>query len=335
MKSDIGKDRRVLDYEDIAHVAQAKTGIPITELSLGERERMKELESILSRRIIGQDSAISALCRVVRLSRSGVRQGGRPNGSFLFVGSAGVGKTECAKALAEAVFGGKDAFVRFDMSEFSEPHSVSKLIGSPPGYIGSQEGGALTERVRKNPYSLILFDEIDKAHPDVCALLLQLLDEGKLTDSMGSDVKFDNAIVIMTANLLSGQGIGFGNSAKDVRREVERLFSRELVDRVDEIILFNALSENSLKSIASAKLDAFRSMMRNQDISIEIDAQFAERVIGLCDSKSARAVSRLTVRLAEEAVAGILLDGRPKNREIVTISIENGVPTAKIKQNTY
>ena len=335
LKSDIGKDRRVLDYEDIAHVAQAKTGIPITELSLGERERMKELESILSRRIIGQDSAISALCRVVRLSRSGVRQGGRPNGSFLFVGSAGVGKTECAKALAEAVFGGKDAFVRFDMSEFSEPHSVSKLIGSPPGYIGSQEGGALTERVRKNPYSLILFDEIDKAHPDVCALLLQLLDEGKLTDSMGSDVKFDNAIVIMTANLLSGQGIGFGNSAKDVRREVERLFSRELVDRVDEIILFNALSENSLKSIASAKLDAFRSMMRNQDISIEIDAQFAERVIGLCDSKSARAVSRLTVRLAEEAVAGILLDGRPKNREIVTISIENGVPTAKIKQNTY
>ena len=251
-----GEKRKTLEYADIASVAQAKTGVPITELSSCERERLKGLERVLSKRVIGQEAAIGSLCKAVRLARSGVRQGGRPNGSFLFVGGAGVGKTECAKALAEAVFGGKEAFVRFDMTEFSEPHSISKLIGSPPGYVGFGEGGALTERVRKHPYSLILFDEIDKAHQDVRALLLQLLDEGRLRDSMGELVGFDNTIVIMTSNLPSVKGIGFGDSATNLRRELSSVFPRELIDRVDEVIRFDALDDRHLREIAISKLDS-------------------------------------------------------------------------------
>ena len=248
---------------------------------------------------------------------------------------AHVGKTECAKALAEVVFGGKEAFVRFDMTEFSEPHSVSKLIGSPPGYVGFGEGGALTERVRKHPYSLILFDEIDKAHQDVRALLLQLLDEGRLRDSMGELVGFDNTIVIMTSNLPSVKGIGFGDSATNLRRELSSVFPRELIDRVDEVIRFDALDDRHLREIAISKLEAFRSELCRQGISVEVDSSFAERVIMLADSKSARSVSRLALRLAEEALAEVLIDNRLEKSEIVTISIENGIPYAKIKQNTY
>lgn len=329
------KRNQTLGEEDICSLIQAKTGIPISSATDMEREALRLLESRLSSRVIGQGRAVSALCNAVRLARSGVRGVGRPNGSFLFIGSAGVGKTECARALAEAVFNSDKSFIRLDMSEFSEPHSVSKLIGSPPGYIGYGEGGALTERVKRCPYSLLLFDEIDKAHPDVRAILLQLLDDGALTDSMGETVRFDNTMVILTANSVRQGGIGFSNGRESARADALKLLPPELVDRVDEVIMFETLSREDLVSVARLKAGALLKTLSSRGIEAELSEDFAVTAVECADSGSARAVSRTALRLAEEAVAELLLKEKPKEHEIVTICIENGRGIAKIKQNTY
>ncbi len=332
-----GRRKPVLLDSDIASAVERRTGIPVTAVCGNEREGLLSLESTLKKRIIGQDAAIDSLCPAVRRARSGVRNGGRPNGSFLFIGSAGVGKTECAKALAEAVFNSDKAFVRLDMSEFSEAHGVSKIIGSPPGYVGFGEGGALTERVRRNPYSLILFDEIEKAHPDVRALLLQLLDEGTLTDSSGVTVNFENTIVIMTANCgKSASGIGFGESAaRTASSEAARLFAPEFVDRVDETIVFRDLESSELCEVAKARLDEFCDGLKEKGMTVEYSTSFLDDVIAVAETKSARAVARTAVRLAEEAVSKLLLSGEHIDDETVTLIIKNRRGYAKIKQNTY
>ncbi len=332
-----GKRKPVLLDSDIASAVERRTGIPVSAVIGNERESLMMLEETLKKRIIGQDEAISSLCTAVRRARSGVRNGGRPNGSFLFIGSAGVGKTECAKALAEAVFNSDKAFVRLDMSEFSEPHSISKIIGSPPGYVGFGEGGSLTEKIRRNPYSLVLFDEIEKAHSDVHSLLLQLLDEGKLTDSSGVTVNFENTIVIMTANCgRSSAGIGFGDSRpRNASAEAYKLFAPELVDRVDETIVFRELDSSELIAVARARLDEFCERLKDKGVSVEYSGDFLERVLEMSESKSARSVSRSALRLAEEAVSKLLLCGEHIGDETVTLIIKNRRGYAKIKQNTY
>lgn len=332
-----GVKRPILTEKDIATAAELRTGIPITSVNKNESEELKNLESHLKEYIIGQDSAISSLSRAVRRSRAGVRFGSRPNGSFLFIGRAGVGKTECAKALARAVFKTEKAFIRLDMSEFSEPHSISKIIGSPPGYVGFGDGGNLTERVRRCPYSLVLFDEIEKAHPDVRALLLQLLDEGALTDSSGLKVRFDNTIVIMTANPgMNGSGIGFGNDNKESAiKEASKLFAPELIDRVDEIIVFRSLDEKELYAVARARLAEFSKTLFERGINAEFAEDFCEKAISLAKTKSARTVTHSVLRLAEEAVADLLLENNDCISESAVLFIENGRGFAKITQNTY
>ncbi len=335
IKSKKGTKRTpTLCEEDIALAVERRTGIPISVITENERERLINLECELKKKIIGQERAVESLCCAVRRARLGVRNGGRPNGSFLFAGSAGVGKTECAKALAEAVFKSKKAFIRLDMSEFSESHSVSKLIGSPPGYVGYGEGGGLTEQVRRNPFSLLLFDEIEKAHPDVRALLLQLLDEGVLTDACGTKVSFENTIVIMTANTASGGSIGFGE-ASGRENEAVRLLSPELADRVDEVVVFAPLCRASLCEIAANSLSELCKRLCGMGIKAELSPDFIEIALSCSSGKSARAVTRTVLRLAEEAVASLMLEKGIKQGETVTLCIENNRGIAKIKQNSY
>jgi len=333
----VGRKKPTLTEAEIAKAAEIRTGIPIADLSSTERERLKTLEDKLKKRVIGQDEAINSLCTAVRRARLGVHNSSRPNASFLFIGRAGVGKTECAKALAKAVFYNDKSFIRLDMTEFSEAHSVSKIIGSPPGYVGFGEGGALTERVRRNPYSLVLFDEMEKAHPDVRALLLQLLDEGTLTDSSGLTVRFDNTMIIMTANCGQvGSGIGFGNeNINSVKDEATRLLSPELVDRVDEVIMFRALGKKELCAVAQSHLDDFSAKLKENGMEVEISPDFASNVVEYSSATSARAVSRMALRLAEEALSEVLLADTIKNGEVVTLFAENRHGISKIKQNTY
>ena len=334
--SNYDKKGLLLGADEIARTAEKKTGIPISMLDSDEKKRLLELETELKKYVIGQDEAIKALCDSVRRARSGLRNGGRPNASFLFIGRAGVGKTECAKALSNAIFANRKAFIRLDMSEFSESHSVSKIIGSPPGYIGFGEGGALTEKVRRNPYSLILFDEVEKCHPDVRALLLQVLDEGALTDSAGVTVRFDNSIIIMTANTGQGGGIGFGSENQSAAlTEALKLFAPELVDRVDEIICFKSLSDSSLLEIARSSVSAFCEGALKLGIRVETSEDFYENAVLASNGKSARNVSRTVLRLAEEAISNLILHSKPQKEETAVIFIENGRGIAKIKQNAY
>jgi len=328
------KPKAILLPDHIARAAEQRTGIPLSELNESEGERLLHLEEELKKSIIGQERAINALAPAVRRARSGVRWSGGPNGSFLFVGQAGVGKTECAKVLAKTVFMSEKAFIRLDMSEFSEPHSVSKIIGAPPGYVGFGEGGALTERVRRNPYSLVLFDEIEKAHPDVRALLLQILDEGKLTDSSGLSVNFENTLVILTANRSGSPNIGFGKDEQDVSA-LSKLFAPELLDRLDEIICFESLDGDALRRVVQSKLDVFCKRLSERGLNVELEEDFAQKAVGLAKGKSPRTASKLALRLAEDAVANILLTAKPKNNEFITVFLENGRSCGKIKQNTY
>ncbi len=329
------KSKKLLTPDHILSAAELRTGIPLSSLTENEGERLLGLENELKKSIIGQEKAISVLATAVRRARSGVRCGGRPNGSFLFVGQAGVGKTECAKVLAKNVFMSEKAFIRLDMSEFSEPHSVSKIIGAPPGYVGFGEGGALTERVRRNPYSLVLFDEIEKAHPDVRSLLLQILDEGKLTDSSGLTVNFENTLVILTANGGSNANIGFGNNGEKDTSFVKKLLAPELVDRLDEVVCFAGLGQKELCAVVQCKLDDFCKKLSERGLNVETEKSFAEKAVMLSKGNSPRTACRLALRLAEDAVANILLLSKPKNNEFITVFLENGHSFAKIKQNTY
>ena len=262
-----------LTEEDIAEVIASWTNIPVKKLTQDENEKLKNLEDALHKRVIGQDEAVKAVSKAIRRGRVGLKDPNRPIGSFLFLGPTGVGKTELSKALAESLFGNENSMIRVDMSEYMEPHSVSKLIGSPPGYVGYDEGGQLTEKIRRKPYTVILFDEIEKAHPDVMNMLLQILDDGRLTDAQGRTVNFKNTVIIMTSNIgarliTDKSRLGFSNTTdteesrqkeyentkKDVMSELKKQFRPEFVNRIDEIIVFHKLSEDDIKQIIDIML---------------------------------------------------------------------------------
>ncbi len=326
---------------DIEEVIASWTGIPVANLQNEEAERLIQMEETLARRVVGQERAISAISRAIRRSRLGVASPQRPIGSFVFLGPSGVGKTEVARQLADFLFGSQRALVRFDMSEYMEKHSVSKLIGSPPGYVGHEEGGQLTERIRRQPYSLILFDEIEKAHPDIANLLLQILEDGLLTDAYGNQVDFRNTLVLMTSNIGSrlvvrGGRMGFGDASAeaDYRRveeeilaELKRTFSPELINRLDEVIVFNPLGEPELHRIVDILLDDVNQTVAPRGFAItlapEVKLWLLERA-GLDPSTGARPLRRTIQRHIQDAVSEILIHQLGGTIEGIDVELEDG-----------
>ena len=325
-----------LKEEDIANVIASWTGIPVTKVSQTENDKLKNLEENLHKRVIGQDEAVSAVAKAIKRSRMGLKDPNKPIGSFLFLGPTGVGKTELSKALAENLFGSEDALIRIDMSEYMESHSVSKLIGSPPGYVGYDEAGQLTEKIRRKPYSVILFDEVEKAHPDVMNMLLQVLDDGRLTDSQGRTVNFKNTVIIMTSNIgakliTEKKSLGFiqekENSEKeyedikkDVMGELKREFKPEFLNRIDEIIVFHKLEDKEIKEILNVLLANVTKLLKNQGIELTVDEKAKELVISKGTDKTfgARPLKRAIQTMIEDKIAEAMLDGKVKNKINVT-----------------
>ena len=330
-----------VEEEDIAEIVSTWTKIPVQRLEETESARLLKMESILHQRIVGQEEAVEAVARAIKRSRVGLKDPGRPIGSFLFLGPTGVGKTELSKALAEAVFGDENAMIRVDMSEYMEKHSVSKLIGSPPGYVGYNDGGQLSEKVRRNPYSVILFDEIEKAHPDIFNILLQTLDDGHMTDSQGRRIDFKNAIIIMTSNvgaraIISPQSLGFGSSdneeenyqvmKKNVMDEVKKAFKPEFLNRIDEIIVFHALNKENIKKIVSIMFRVFVKRCKKQmnikfTFRDSVKAYIAEE--GFDDKFGARPLRRAIQTKIEDAMAEEMLKGNIKEGDEVDVGLRN------------
>ncbi|MFL5923397.1 MAG: ATP-dependent Clp protease ATP-binding subunit [Gaiellaceae bacterium] len=317
--------------EDIAEVVSRSTGIPVSQLTSEERERLMGLEQELHGRIVGQEEAVQAVAEAVRRSRAGLGDPNRPVGSFLFLGPTGVGKTELARALAEALFGDEDLMVRFDMSEFQERHTVSRLVGAPPGYVGYEEAGQLTEQMRRRPYSVLLFDEIEKAHPDVFNILLQILDDGRLTDAQGRTVDFKNAVVIMTSNIgadriqhFAREGGAFDRLKDELMELLRGSFRPEFINRIDEIIVFRALSEEQLLDITGLLLDRLSRRLRAQRIEVE----FAEDAVRLLSREGydpefgARPLRRTIQRLVENELSRMLLDGSVEPGDKVAVDVQ-------------
>ena len=334
------KDTRtqVVDEEEIADVVSSWTKIPVRKLEEGESQRLKNLESILHERVIGQEEAVTAVAKAIRRGRVGLKDPKRPIGSFLFLGPTGVGKTELSKALAEAMFGTENALIRVDMSEYMEKHSVSKMIGSPPGYVGYDEGGQLSEKVRRNPYSVILFDEIEKAHPDVFNILLQVLDDGHITDAQGRKIDFKNTVIIMTSNagaesIISPKRLGFGAVADEkadykvmkdrVMEEVKHLFKPEFINRIDEIIVFHPLNKGHMKDIVTIMLKEIMKRTKEQmNITLSVDEAAKEFLInkGYDEKYGARPLRRTIQSSLEDRLAEEILDGAVKEGDEVLVS---------------
>ena len=329
--------------EDIAEIVSSWTGVPVVQLTQEESQRLLKLEDILHERIIGQNEAVTAVAKAIRRGRVGLKDPNRPVGSFIFLGPTGVGKTELCKALAQAMFGDENAMIRFDMSEFMEKHTVSKLIGSPPGYVGYDEGGQLTEMVRRKPYSVLLFDEIEKAHPDVFNMLLQILDEGRLTDSQGRHVNFRNTVIIMTSNVgarlitekqtslgfFGGEQQADNDNAKireAVLGELKKLFKPEFLNRVDDTIVFNKLTSEDIQAIAKNLLKNLKKRLNDLDIKAEFDDSAVEAVAkaGFDEIYGARPLKRAIQSNIEDAISEKMLDGSIKSGDIVTCRYENG-----------
>ncbi len=332
----------VVTEGEIADVVSGWTKIPVRKLEEEESERLKKLESILHERVVGQEEAVTAVARAIRRGRVGLKDPKRPIGSFLFLGPTGVGKTELCKALAEAMFGTENALIRVDMSEYMEKHSVSKMIGSPPGYVGYDEGGQLSEKVRRNPYSVILFDEIEKAHPDVFNILLQVLDDGHITDAQGRKIDFKNTILIMTSNagaenIITPRRLGFTSVDDDaekykfmkdrVMEEVKRLFKPEFINRVDEIIVFHPLTKENMKEIVSIMLRNINKRTRQQmNIDLQVTDQGKEFLIekGYDEKYGARPLRRTIQSQVEDKLAEKILEGAVKEGDQVEISSGEG-----------
>ncbi len=322
----------VVGYAEIAEAVTRWTGIPVSAITEKEGKRLSELAADLKKVIIGQDGAVDALAAAITRGRSGLASPHRPIGSFIFCGNSGVGKTALCRALARELFGAESALLRFDMSEYMEKHSVSRLIGSPPGYVGYGDGGQLTERVRRKPYSVVLFDEIEKAHPEIINLLLQLLEDGQLTDSQGRSVSFRNAVVIMTSNVGSksntSSSIGFINSkssAEDegrVRRALSEAFRPEFLDRVDEIIYFPPLSEESLIKICYGMLDELISRAASRGITLDFEKEAVRHICLQADNKGARNLRRQISVLVENPLAALLLEGADDTDEKISVRLD-------------
>lgn len=340
----------VVGENEVADVVAGWTKIPVKKLAQEESERLKNLEGILHERVVGQEEAVTAVSKAIRRGRIGLKDPKRPIGSFLFLGPTGVGKTELSKALAEAMFGTESALIRVDMSEYMEKHSVSKMIGSPPGYVGYEEGGQLSEKVRRNPYSVILFDEIEKAHPDVFNILLQVLDDGHITDAQGRKIDFKNTIIIMTSNagaenIIAPKRLGFGvaTDAKAdhefmkgrVMEEVKRLFKPEFLNRIDEIIVFHQLTKEHMKGIADIMLRGIEKRSKEQlGITLTVNEAAKDLLIdkGYDDKYGARPLRRTIQSLLEDKMAGEILDGKLKKGVNVEVGCEEGKLTFTVKK---
>lgn len=318
-----GKEIKEVSTEDIANVVSSWSGIPVTQLTKEESERLLNMEKILHERIVGQDKAVSAVAKAIRRGRVGIKNPNRPLGSFIFLGPTGVGKTELCKSLAEAMFGSEDAIIKLDMSEYMEKHTVSKLIGSPPGYVGFEEGGQLTEKIRRKPYSVVLFDEIEKAHPDVFNMLLQILEDGVLTDSKGRKVSFKNAIIIMTSNVGASKitnnqsALGFGDNTDEnlnieelVMEDLKKTFKPEFLNRIDEIIVFNRLEKDDIKEIAKRMLKTLTKRLAEMDIKLSFTDEAISAIAdaGFDNVYGARPLRRAIQQKIEDPLSELMLE---------------------------
>ncbi len=329
----------VVDSETIAEVVSKMTGVPLTRLEKHETQRLLELESELHKRVVSQDEAVVAIAKSVRRSRSGLKDPNRPMGSFIFIGPSGVGKTLLARALAEFMFGDEDALIQIDMSEYMEKHNVSRLVGAPPGYVGFEEGGQLTERIRRRPYAVLLLDEIEKAHPDVYNMLLQIMEEGRLTDSFGRHIDFKNVILIMTSNigadLIKNQaGFGFGKRTAEanyekmkdmLQKEVERHFRPEFLNRLDDVIVFHALTRHDLVTIVDYELNKVFKRLVKQGYRLDIADSAKEFLIdkGYNPEFGARPLRRAIERYIEDALSENILRGEFKGKNVIKIEVKD------------
>ena len=332
------KKTRSLTENQIASIVSEWTGIPVTRLTEGESKRLLRLENTLHKRVVGQDEAVEHIAKAIRRSRVGLKDPKRPVGSFIFLGPTGVGKTELSKALTEVLFGSEEYMIRVDMSEYMEKHSVAKMTGSPPGYVGHDDGGQLTEKVRRNPYSVLLFDEIEKAHPDVFNILLQILEDGILTDSQGRTVDFKNTIVIMTSNIgareiTDKKRLGFGSesdSHEDMKAKVmsrlKQEFKPEFINRVDDIIVFRTLDDEDIKKIAKNMLKIFSKRLAERDITVKFTSALTEFVAkeGFDEKYGARPLRRVIQNYIEDFFAEKILSGEIKGGDSVTVDFKSG-----------
>lgn len=338
--------RDVVTEEDIAAIVASWTGIPAQRMTESEAQRLLKLEETLHGRVIGQEEAVSAVSRAIRRARAGLKDPKRPIGSFIFLGPTGVGKTELCRALGEAMFGDEDAVIRIDMSEYMEKHTTSRLVGSPPGYVGYEEGGQLTEAVRRKPYSVVLLDEVEKAHPEVFNILLQILEDGRLTDNTGRVVSFKNTIIVMTSNagahsLGSGRSMGFGSSTSDLRsyemmketvmKEVKEIFRPEFINRVDELIVFHALGEKHIRAIAELMLTQVAARLKDRDVHLTWDEAAAALLAkeGYDAKYGARPLRRVIQRTVEDTLSEELIAGRIALGDTVKLAVEDGKVTVR------
>ncbi|PFA64197.1 ATP-dependent Clp protease ATP-binding subunit ClpC [Bacillus sp. AFS015802] len=343
-----GQENTEVTVEDIAKVVSNWTGVPVSKLAQTETDRLLKLEEILHSRVIGQSEAVVAVSKAVRRARAGLKDPKRPIGSFIFLGPTGVGKTELARALAESMFGDEDAMIRIDMSEYMEKHSTSRLVGSPPGYVGYEEGGQLTEKVRRKPYSVVLLDEIEKAHPDVFNILLQVLEDGRLTDSKGRTVDFRNTVLIMTSNvgaqsLKSNKYVGFNiqdgkQDYKDMKgkvmEELKRAFRPEFLNRIDEIIVFHSLEKDHLKEIVTLMSNQLTSRLKEQDIHLELSSAAKEKIAdeGFDPEYGARPLRRAIQKYVEDKLSEELLRGKVLTGQNILIDVEDSEFVVKVKE---
>ena len=337
-ESNLKTKKRKVTIDDIAETVSMQTGIPVTRLGADDMKMIKQMADYIKQSIIGQDTAVEALAKVIKRSRTGVASSKQPTGSFMFLGPTGVGKTETVKALAEYMFGDTDAMIRIDMSEYQEKFTVSRLVGAPPGYVGHDDGGQLTEAVRRKPYSVVLFDEVEKAHPDIFNTLLQVLDEGRLTDSNGRVVDFTNTIIVMTSNVGArkladfGTGIGFSTSSSMleeqakmdsiIKKELKNKFSPEFLNRLDDIVLFDQLKSEDVIRIVDIELNKFIARMGRQDYTFKFNKNAKEFLAkeGYDQAYGARPIKRAIQKYVEDAVADAILDGMLKEGGTYTVS---------------
>ena len=335
------ENKTPVTVDDVYNIISEMTGVPITKLDSKETEKLLKMESLLSAKVIGQDDAIATISKSIRRNRVGIKEANKPIGSFIFIGSTGVGKTFLAKSIAELLFGDPEKIIRVDMSEFMEKHNVSKLIGSPPGYVGYDEGGQLTEKVKNNPFSVILFDEIEKAHKDVFNILLQILDEGHLTDSFGRKVNFTNTIIIMTSNVGAkrvsdfGGGVGFTTGSSEqqkskvkrsiIQKALKQQFNPEFLNRIDDIILFNSLNEETLKKIIQIEVGKLNNRLTDKGYKITFDKSVIDRIYELNTQEEygARPLKRIIQNLCEDFLSEEILRGNIKENDNITLKYKS------------